>query len=127
MKFIIQVILTAAIAYFAEMNFPWWSAVIAAFIIGVIIPTTGWKSFWGGFWGIGLLWVGVSLYIESESLPILTERVGSLFQLPHVFFLFLITFLVGGAAGGFGALTGNSLRGIFDNRNKGYYRGKKYG
>lgn len=126
MKFIIQIILTAALAYFAELNFPWWSAVVSAFIIGVIIPTTGWKSFWGGFWGIGLLWLALALYIEAESFSILTERVSKLFQLPHVFFLFLITFLVGGVAGGFGALTGNSLRGIFDNRKKNYYRGGKY-
>jgi hypothetical protein len=123
MKLTIQILLTAVAAYFSQLYFPWWSAVIMAGIIAIFIPVSGWKSFWGGFFGVGILWLAKAILLQTETLPLLADRVAALFQLPHSFFLFLITFLVGGLASGFGAVTGNSLRGVFIKRRKGYYGG----
>jgi hypothetical protein len=125
MFFILQLILTAASAYYAEMFLPWWSAVMVAFIWGALIPTSGWKAFLAGFFGVGLLWLGQAIYLEIHNLPYMTERVSALLQLPHPFLLYVITFLVGGVASGFGALTGNSLRGMIFFRRPDYYGGKK--
>ena len=113
MKFLLKIIFTAATAYLMQLYLPWWSVVIASFLISLILSSKGLSSFFSGFLGIGLLWFFLAWQIDSATGSILTERVSNLFSLLNCFLLVLITALVGGLDGGFGALAGSHLRSIF--------------
>ena len=124
MRFLVKTIIIAAIAYFASQSFPWYSVVIAAFLGSLLIRTTGFVSFVSGFLAIGLLWFTLAWLIDFESGSLLTSKVAQIFQLSGPLLLVLVTGLVGGIAGGFGALTGTMLRQIFEQKRRsgGYYR-----
>ncbi|MFC2187822.1 hypothetical protein [Peijinzhouia sedimentorum] len=124
MKFLVKTIIIAAIAYFASQSFPWYSVVIAAFLGSLLIRTSGLVSFVSGFLAIGLLWFTLAWLIDFESGSLLTKKVAAIFQLSAPLLLVLVTGLVGGIAGGFGALTGTTLRQIFEQKRRsgGYYK-----
>lgn len=109
-KVIIKIGLTSSLAFLLQNMFPWWTAVIAAFLINLIISTKGLSSFISGFLGIGMLWFMMATYIDLNTQSILTNKVAEIFTLPNSWSLILVTAIIGGLAGGFGALTGSHLR-----------------
>ena len=109
-KVFLKIILTAVLAYVLQTILPWWSVVIAGFAISFIISTKGLSSFLGGFLGIGMLWFALATIIDYQTDSILTDRVAGIFSLPASQLLILITSIIGGLAGGFGALTGSYFR-----------------
>jgi hypothetical protein len=109
-KVLVKILLTALMAYLLQTMFPWWTIVIAGFSISFIVSTKGPTSFLGGFLGIGLLWFILASITDIRTDSILTARVAEIFSLPNSSLLILLTSIIGGLAGGFGALTGNQLR-----------------
>lgn len=103
---ILAAALILILSFIAEMFLPWWSVAMAAFAVGFVKPATGWKAFWAGFLGVGLLWWVVSGYIHLSTGGILTSKVGEMFSLPLPGLVALITGLVGGLAGGLAATSG---------------------
>ena len=118
MKFLLKIIFTAATAYLMQLYFPWWSVVIASFLISLILSSKGWNSFFSGFIGVGVLWFILAFRIDTASDSILTDKVAAIFSLPNAFILILVTALIGGIAGGFGALAGSHFRSIFVKERK---------
>jgi len=110
LKFLIKIGFTAILAYLFQQMFPWWSIAIASFLISFIISSNGFSSFISGFLGIGLLWFLFATRIDMLTESILTNRVAGIFSLPNGFLLILVTAIIGGLVGGFGALTGSQLR-----------------
>jgi cell division protein FtsX len=113
MKFLLKIIFTSATAYLMQLYMPWWSVVVASFLISLILSSKGLSSFFSGFLGIGILWFFLAWRIDSATGSILTEKVANLFSLPNSILLILVTALIGGLAGGFGALAGSHLRSVF--------------
>jgi len=109
-KVILKIGFTAVLAFLLQTMFPWWSAVIASFLISVIISTKGVSSFVAGFLGIAILWFFMATITDIQTNSILTTRVAEIFSLPNSMSLIIVTAIVGGIAGGFGALTGSTLR-----------------
>lgn len=112
-KVLIKIVLTALLAYLFQITpAPWWSVAIASLLISFIISTKGFSSFVSGFLGIGLLWFLLATIIDIRTGSILTERVAGILSLPNNWLLLLITSLIGGLTGGFGALTGSHFRNL---------------
>ena len=109
-KVLVKLILTAALAYLLQNVFGWWTVVLAAFLINFIIYSKGPSSFVSGFLGIGLLWFITALITDISTNSILSDRVTAIFSLPNSIILILVTAIIGGLAGGFGGLTGSTLR-----------------
>ena len=109
-KVLLKIILTAVLAYVLQTILPWWSVVIAGFSISFIISTKGLSSFVEGFVGIGILWFALATIIDYQTGSILSDRVAEILFLPTSKLLILITSIIGGLVGGFGALTGSYLR-----------------
>ena len=63
-------------------------------------------AFLSGFISIGLLWLGLALYVDNATQSILTEKISQLFPLN----LFVLTSLIGGLVGGFASMTGALLK-----------------
>lgn len=86
--------------------FPWWTTAIGAFLVGFVFSNSGFKSFLSGFIAIGLLWLGLALYIDTATQSILTEKVSQLLPLN----VFVLTTLIGGLVGGLSSMTGSLLK-----------------
>lgn len=110
LKVLLKIGFTAVLAFLFQTMFPWWSVVIASFLISLIISTKGFSSFVAGFLGIAMLWFFMATIVDIKTGSILSERVAAIFTLPNTWSLIIVTAIIGGLAGGFGALTGNSLR-----------------
>ncbi len=89
-----------------QKMFPWWTMAIGAFLVGFVFSNTGFKSFVAGFLAIGLLWLGMALFIDNVTQSILTERVAQLFPIN----IFAVTGIAGGLIGGFASMTGSLLK-----------------
>ena len=106
MKFLIQILSTIIIGFILELFLPWWTIAIASFAVAYLVDTKSLASFFAGFLGIAILWVGMALYIDQSTHSILTEKVNRLLPLNA----FLLTGLIGGLVGGLSALTGSLVR-----------------
>lgn len=109
-KILLKIGFTVVLAFLLQTILPWWSVVIASFLISLIISTKGKSSFISGFLGIALLWLMLAIITDLRTNSILTERVAGIFSLPNSWSLIFVTAFIGGIAGGFGALTGSTLR-----------------
>ncbi len=106
MKFLIQILATIIISFILELFLPWWTIAVTSFAVAYLVDNKSLISFWAGFLGIAILWVGMALYIDQTTHSILTEKVNRLLPLNA----FLLTGLIGGIVGGLSALTGSFLR-----------------
>ena len=113
MKFIIQLVLIALLTFLGQLIGPWWMVFVAAGLGGMLIKTKGVTAFFAGFLGVAILWFAQALFIDMANESILSERVAQLFSLNSSMMLILVTALVGGLCGGFGALTGKLLGDLF--------------
>jgi hypothetical protein len=109
MNLIIIVILTAVLQVFA----PWWVVAIVPFVILFWRPASPSRSFWTGFAGTALPWLGYGFYLHYISDGILSDRVAGIFFLPNGILLLAVTVLIGGLVGGFSALAGFWTRQLF--------------
>jgi len=123
MKVIIKIILIATLAYLVEEYLPWWSVVVVAFLVNALIYTKGSPSFLSGFLGVGLLWLILAWNIDAANASLLSSRVSQVLQIQSTFAILALTFLVGGLAGGFGALAGSHFRNLIKKKKDQYYYG----
>lgn len=123
MKFSIQLVLTILLSWMLQSYFPWWSAVIASFLIGMMFSNNkGASSFFAGFLAIFILWTGYAMMIDIDSQSILTEKIARILTVNNKYLLILITGLIGGLPAGFGALSGKfSIKAFKKERDTGYY------
>jgi hypothetical protein len=111
MKFFISLILTALLSFAACLFLPWWSIVIAAFIVAVVIPQKPGRSFLSGFVSLFLLWGGLSFRISNNNEHILSHKISMLIlKTDNPYLLILAAALIGALVAGLAALAGSYLR-----------------
>ena len=121
MKFIVKVFLILFPSFYLLHEFPWWTVMIIAFIISVLIKTKWLISFFSSFLAIAGLWFYQANQIDKETGSILTKKIAELFMLNNPLFLIVVTAFVGGIAAGFGGLSGHTFRKLFDKKKTPYY------
>jgi hypothetical protein len=110
MKFLAALILTALLSFIAGLYLPWWSIVIAAFIVALLVRQKAGIAFLSGFCGLLLLWSGLSFWIDSKNESIFSAKIGVLLGIGNnPFLLVLITGIIGGLVAGFAAMSGSFL------------------
>lgn len=111
MKFIVSLILMAALSFAACLYLPWWSIAIVCFIIAVLIPQHAGTAFLCGFISLFILWAGVSFWISNNNEHVLAHKISALIlKKDNPDMLIIVTGLIGAVVGGFAALTGSLLR-----------------
>lgn len=111
MKFLIQTIFILVLGFVLAQFFPFWSVAIAGLIVGFLMKAKVITSFFAGFLGIAILWGFSAWLISSGNDHILMERIAGVFTLsPEL--LLLVTSVLGGLLGGFGAASGSQLRSL---------------
>jgi FtsH-binding integral membrane protein len=103
------ILLTAILALFLQLVFPWWIVAVGAFIISLFYTQSGWQAYLNGFLGIFTLWLIWSASISYLNGGVLSARLSDLLMLPYSWMAILWTAIIGGLCGGFAALTANKL------------------
>lgn len=109
-NFLLATILTAIASLLLQYYLPWWIIAIAAFAVAFFIKQNSFIAFLSGFIGIFLLWTVYAFMLSSANENILVTKVAELMKAltqGSTSTLFIITGLIGGLVGGFGALTGS--------------------
>ena len=109
MKFITKIIFIILLAWVAEIYLPWWSIAAAAAVGGFLLKSKA--NFLAGFLAIAVLWLVKALLIDMSAAVPLADKVSKVLLVNSKALLMLVTALLGGLVGGFGALTGSLLRG----------------
>lgn len=110
MKFALKVISIAVISFFLQQILPWWIIAPAAGLVAVSVRSSGLSDFMAGFLGVGLLWLAMAWWIDLETESILTQKIAALLSVGKAYVIILVTGLIGGIVGGFGALSGHFIR-----------------
>jgi hypothetical protein len=107
-------ILILVLASAVQLDLPWWSLAVVAFVVGLAIAPTGRVAFWAGFSGAALSWLLPAAWLAYQNDGLLAHRVAQLLPLGgSVPALVLVAGLVAGLAGGLAALAGTWLRQAF--------------
>ncbi len=118
MKLIIRLIVIGALTYFLSPISVWWIAMIIAFFVCYISPSSGLNAFVAGFLGVGLIWMGHAWNIDVINKSTFSSTVAEIMQLSDPIFLVFATGLIGGLAGGFASLSGTTFRQLFIKQKK---------
>ncbi len=105
MKFLYQLIATVILSFLLQNFLPWWTMAVVSFALGYFFGNKGFISFCAGFLGIGILWLGMAMFIDVSTQSILTEKINRILPLN----VFILTTLIGGLVGGLASLTGSLL------------------
>ncbi|HRW75609.1 MAG: hypothetical protein R2787_00915 [Saprospiraceae bacterium] len=111
---IIAAILT--LGFLAGAWLPWWTIAIIAAIASFLVPARSLSAFLCGFLAGALLWGGLAWRTDWANDHLLSSQIGNLFNGISSMALILITAFIGGLVAGFGALSGSSLRAVFQKR-----------
>lgn len=118
MKLLFRLIAIGILTYFISPMAFWWVAMIIAFSVCFISPSSGLNAFVAGFLGVGLVWVGYSWSLDVANESNFSNIIVELFPVNESFYLILLTGLVGGLSGGFAALSGTTFRQMFIKEKK---------
>ncbi|HWB25999.1 MAG TPA: hypothetical protein VG738_10995 [Chitinophagaceae bacterium] len=109
MKFIVAILLTAALGFAAPLYLPWWSFAFTSALVALAVHQKAWKAFVAGFAGLFLLWGCLAFFIDMNNNHLMLNKIAGIFGLSG-FLLIIITGIVGGLVSGFAALTGSFAR-----------------
>ena len=97
----------AVLSALAQQVLPWWSCVVVAFLVELVLGKESTTSFFSGFYGIAIPWMVLAAYIDIKSESILSVRILELFKLPpYGFVMIIITGFLGGLYGGLASMVG---------------------
>ena len=112
MKFLVAVLLTSLLSFFAGIFIGWWwFFAVVAFAVAILVHQKAWKAFFSGFLGLFLLWGGLAYWIDVKNESILSSKIAELLPLGgSSFLLIVVTGFIGGIVAGMAALSGSFLR-----------------
>ena len=108
---LIHLILVIITALILDQFFPWWSVMVAGFLLSLIQPLKKGSVFFMPFLAIILLWIAQALVISSKNDFTLAKKIAILFPLGgNPYLLILVTGIIGGLAAGVAGVLGNQFR-----------------
>lgn len=123
MRFIFLTILTAIVVVFLNPITPFWVVMIGIAVLSALVYPNGIGGFLGGGLGMGLTWLGQSIYLGITSASSLPDRMGELMGLGSGMTLLAVTGIIGFILGAFSGLTGVLFRDLLQKSPKNVYKG----
>lgn len=123
MKFLLFTLLSALVVIFLNIVAPYWAVMIALTVLAGIIRPSGWGGFFGGGLGMGLIWLGQTVYISAVTSSTLPDKMGALMGLGSGLNLMLLTAVLGFILGGFSGLLGVMFRNLVQKNRRDVYLG----
>ena len=118
MKLIVRLIVIGVLTYFVSPFSFWWSAMVIAFVVCYISPSSGLNAFIAGFLGVGLVWMGHAWNLDVLNQSLFSTTVAEIIQIGDPILLVFGTGLIGGLAGGFASLSGTTFGQLFIKQKK---------
>lgn len=117
MKFIVAILLTALLTFAFGLYLPWWSMVIASFLVALFIyQKPGW-AFLSGFLAGAILWGVMAAVISGNNDGIMAGKMSELILKKHSpGLLMVLTALLAALPSGAAALSASLLKGIIARR-----------
>lgn len=116
-------ILTAIVVVFINPIAPFWLIMIAVAVLSALIYPNGMGGFIGGGLGMGMTWLGQSIYLGITTGSSLPDRMGELMGLGSSMTLVGITGLIGFVLGAFSGWTGVLFRNMMQKTHQNVYKG----
>lgn len=114
---LIHLILVIITALILAQFFPWWSVMVAGFLLGFLQPLKKGAVFFIPFLAIMLLWIAQALVISSKNDFTLAKKIAVLFPLGgNPYLLILVTGIVGGLAAGVAGILGRQFRTVMTSK-----------
>jgi hypothetical protein len=123
MKFLLFTLLSALVVVFLNIVAPYWMVMIAVTALAALIRPTVWGGFLGGGLGMGLVWLGQTLYISAVTSSSLPDKMGALMGLGSGLSLMLLTAVLGFILGGCSGLLGVKFRNLIQKKPTDVYLG----
>ena len=123
MKFLLFTLLSALVVVFLNIVAPYWVVMIAVTALAALIRPTVWGGFLGGGLGLGLVWLGQTLYISAVTSSTLPDKMGALMGLGSGLSLMLLTAVLGFILGGCSGLLGVKFRNLIQKKPTDVYLG----
>ena len=123
MKFLLFTLLSALVVVFLNIVAPYWAVMIALTVLAGIIRPSGWGGFFGGGLGMGLVWLGQTVYISALTSSTLPDKMGALMGLGSGLNLMLLTAVLGFILGGFSGILGVMFRNLVQKKRRDVYLG----
>jgi hypothetical protein len=123
MRFIFLTILTAIVVVFLNPIAPFWGVMVGIAVLSALVYPNGIGGFLGGGLGMGLTWLGQSIYFGITSASSLPDRMGELMGLGSGMTLLAVTGIIGFILGAFSGLTGVLFRNLLQKTPQNVYRG----
>jgi hypothetical protein len=123
MKFLLFTLLSALVVVFLNIVAPYWVVMIAVTALAALIRPTVWGGFLGGGLGMGLVWLGQTVYISAVTSSTLPDKMGALMGLGSGLSLMLLTAVLGFILGGCSGLLGVMFRNLIQKKPTDVYLG----
>ena len=123
MRFIFLTVMIAILVVFLNPVAPFWAVMIGIGLLSALIYPNGIGGFMGGGLGMGLTWLGQSIYLGITTASSLPDRMGELMGLGSGMTLVAVTGILGFILGGFSGWTGVLFRNMLQKKPKNVYRG----
>ncbi len=88
-------------------------AMVVAFLVCYVSPSSGLNAFVAGFLGVGLIWMGHTWNIDVINQSAFSAKIAAIMEIGDPILLVFAAGLVGGLAGGFASLSGTTFRQLF--------------
>jgi hypothetical protein len=114
MRLLITILAIAILSGIAEWTTHiWWTAAFVAGLAGLLSRMRTGEAALAGFWGIALLWLSFSLFLDLRNDHLFSQKMAKVFNLPSYILYIVITFILGGIIGALPAWAGAHLRKMF--------------
>lgn len=123
MKFILFTLVTALLVLFGNPFLPYWGVMILIGGVAALIFPKPIGAFLGGGLGMGLAWLGQSLYIGITTASTLPDKMAQVMGMGSGMALVGLTGVIGFLLGAFSGWTGSLFRKILIVQPKDIYRG----
>lgn len=123
MKFLLFTLLSALLVVFLNIVSPYWVVMIALTVLAGLIRPSVWGGFFGGGLGIGLVWLGQTVYISTVTSSTLPDKMGALMGLGSGLSLMVLTAVLGFILGGCSGLLGVMFRNLVQKKRRDVYLG----
>lgn len=115
--------MTAILVVFLNPIVPYWGVMIGVGALSALIYPNGIGGFFGGGLGMGLTWLGQSIYLGITSGSPLPDQMGELMGLGSGMTLVAVTGVLGFLLGAFSGLSGVLFRNMLKKDPQNVYKG----
>lgn len=109
--FFIKLFSILIVSFIATLFLPWYTPFIVCFLVGLIFSNHKGNNFIAGLFGVGIFWLGYSLFLDISNEHLLSSKIAALFSdklktdITSGVLVMITTFL-GALLGGLSAMAG---------------------